>query len=203
MVAICSCASAFLRVALLLLEDCLELQSELAVSILPMAGNLPPCEDSAIRLGVKKRAVSKMKDRNAEGFWCSSDDISAVCHLNAENPKWGKRNIGAHLQGEQSRNIPISTIRRYYDTFLFGIEESWLFLFIGLLPLTRFWTFGLYIGSCVDFGHYIGLLDIIWHVLDLWTSCREACGLWTLHRDFGHYIGFLDLWTSYRVLDTI
>ena len=63
MVAICSCVIA--RVAMLLLEDCLELQSELAVSILPTADNLPPCEDSGIRLGVKKRAVSKTKDRNA------------------------------------------------------------------------------------------------------------------------------------------
>ena len=54
MVAICSCVFAFLRVALLFLEDCLELLSELAVSILPMADNLPPCEDGGICLGVKK-----------------------------------------------------------------------------------------------------------------------------------------------------
>ena len=40
----------------------------------------------------------------------------------------------------------------------------------------------------MDFGHYIGLLDNIWHVLDLWTSYRELCGLWTLHRVFGHHI---------------
>ena len=85
--AICSCVFAFLRVALLLLEYCLELQSELAVSILLMADHLPPCEDSGIRLGVKKRAVSRTKDRNAEGFCCSFDDISAVCHLKAGNPK--------------------------------------------------------------------------------------------------------------------
>ena len=63
MVAIRSCVIA--RVAMFLLEDCLELQSELAVSILPMADNSPPCEDSGICLGVKKRAVSKTKDRNA------------------------------------------------------------------------------------------------------------------------------------------
>ena len=138
MVAISSCVFALQRVALLLLEGCLELQSQLAVSILPMADNLPPCENSGIRLGVKKRTVSKTKDRNAEGFWCLFDDISALCHLKAENPKWGRRKIGAHLQEEQSRNIPISTVQRYYDTFLFDIEESCLFLFIGLLPLTRF-----------------------------------------------------------------
>ena len=36
------------------------------------------------------------------------------------------------------KDIPISTVQRYYDTFLFDIEESCLFLFIGLLPQTRF-----------------------------------------------------------------
>ena len=56
-------------VALLLTEDCLDLQLKLAVSILPMVDNLPPCEDSGIRPGVKKRPVSKTKDKNAEGFW--------------------------------------------------------------------------------------------------------------------------------------
>ena len=133
MVEICSCVLALLRVALLLLEGCLELQSELAVSILPMADNLPPCEDSGIPLGVKKRAVYKTKNRNAEGSSCSFDNISAVCQLKAENPKWGKRKVGAHLQGEQSRNIPISTIQRYYDTFLFDIEQSCLFQLYRLL----------------------------------------------------------------------
>ena len=72
-----------------------------------------------------------MKDMNAESFWFSFDDISGVCHLKAENPKWGKKKIGAHLQGEQWRNIPNSTVQKYYDTFMFDIEGSCLFLFIA------------------------------------------------------------------------
>ena len=78
MVAICSCVFAFLRVALLSPEDCLELQSELAVSFLPMADNLPPCEDSGIRLGVKKRAVSNARFTLADarfGLRCSRRQI--------------------------------------------------------------------------------------------------------------------------------
>ena len=129
MVAICCCAFAFLRVALLFLEDCVELQSELAVIILPMADNLLLCEDSDICLNMKKRAASETKDGNAEGFWCSFE---------SRESEVGKRKIGAHLQREHSRNIPMSTVQRYYDTFLFDTGESCLFLIGGLLSLTRF-----------------------------------------------------------------
>ena len=40
----------------------------------------------------------------------------------------------------------------------------------------------------MDFGHYIGLLDIIWRVLNLRTLYRESCGLWKLHRVIGHHM---------------
>ena len=109
----------------MLLEGCPELQSELAVLILPMADNLPPCEDSGIRLGVKNRAVSKTKDRNAEGSSCSFDDISAVCQLKAENPKWGKRKLEPTCKENSQETSPSPPFR---DTIAHScsIEQSCL-----------------------------------------------------------------------------
>ena len=40
------------------------------------------------------------------------------------------------------------------------------------LGVTTCWISGFFIGSSVDFGQYIGLLDTILHVLDQWTLYR-------------------------------
>ena len=70
--------------------------------------------------------MSKTKDRNAESFLSSFEEIKRVCKLKAENPKWGERKISSHLEGE-SKPVPLSSIHRYYKTFLFDLEEECLF----------------------------------------------------------------------------
>ena len=80
-----------------------------------------------LRVGTQKRASSKTKDRNPEGFWSTFDDVVLVCKLRAQNPKRGKAKIANYLKAEHLRTNPEPTVQRYYDSFIFDLEESALF----------------------------------------------------------------------------